>query len=231
MIGYFTFNGVSCRSFGLMVEKRPDYRAPAPIVNLFSIPGRNGTLSQDTGAHENIEIPYEVWFRGSTQQADAIKAWLHSASGYCILADTYDADCYRMARFLTEVEIENIDGRFGRSELIFDCMPQRFLYQGDYAITYTASGNIYNPEMFTALPQIRIYGTGTLTVNGYACEINDVDTYVDIDCEQMQAYKDGWSCNGDVYIPSFPKLTSGKNNVVIEGDITKIEIKPRWWRL
>ncbi len=231
MSNFFTFNGQSSKDFGITLSKMPSYTTPAPIYQTYNIPGRNGALHMLTGAYESVIATYSMWFTGGAAEAAAIKSWLAGAPLSCELADTYAPETYRIANAIYSADWENTLGIHGEGTIEFECHPQQYLRQGDYVVTYTENGSIYNPEAFNALPQIRIYGTGTLTVNGYSCEINDVDEYLDIDSETMLAYKDGLSCDANVYIPTYPKLSPGKNNIAIEGDITKIEIKPRWWRL
>ena len=227
-MGYFIYNDGSSAPLGLVVAEKPDYPAPEREENIISIPGRNGDLHISTGAYKNIKIPYQCWFKGGPTEAHAIKSWLLGASEYCKLTDSYDPEHYRKARFSGPQDISNILGKIGELTIEFDCRPETFEAAGDIPVIYTESGSLYNPWPFPARPIIRVYSTGTLTVNGYQCIINSIDGYVDIDSETMQAFKGTANCNGNVSIPEFPVLDGGKNVIVLDG-ISRVDITPRWW--
>ena len=81
-------------------------------------------------------------------------------------------------------------------------------------------------------PYMKIYGNGdaTLTINDKTIKFNDIDRYIEIDTELMNCFKDNINQNNRM-IGEFPVLKSGENSVTWSGDITKIEIEPRWVRL
>ena len=227
-MNFFEFNGTRSSDLGLVISQTPDYQAPDKLGDAVTIPGRNGTLHMSTGAYGNVTKKYECWFEGGPTEAHAIKSWLLGASGYCKLADNYDPEHYRMARFSGPQDISNILGKIGELTIEFDCRPEMFEAAGDIPVIYTESGSLYNPWPFPARPIIRVYSTGTLTVNGYQCIINSVDGYVDLDSETRQASKGTANCNGNVSIPEFPALSGGKNVIVLDG-ISRVDIIPRWW--
>jgi phage-related protein len=58
-------------------------------------------------------------------------------------------------------------------------------------------------------------------------------TYIDIDCETMEAYCGSTNMNANITLTSgkFPELASGSNAVAIGSGITQVTITPRWWIL
>ena len=61
--------------------------------------------------------------------------------------------------------------------------------------------------------------------------ISSANSYTDIDCDIMDAFKGSTNCNGNIS-GSFPTLAPGDNTVDLPSSgITKIEIIPRWWVL
>ncbi len=90
-----------------------------------------------------------------------------------------------------------------------------------------------NPTPFDSQPLIRIYGTGSVEINGITITVSAVGTsYTDIDCELMDCYEG--STNRNAYVSfstyDFPVLVPGVTDVnVIDNTITAVEIKPRWW--
>ena len=99
---------------------------------------------------------------------------------------------------------------------------------------YDAPPNrLANPTPFDSQPLIRIYGTGSVEINGITITVSSVGTsYTDIDCELMDCYEG--STNRNAYVSfstyDFPVLVPGVTDVnVIDNTITAVEIKPRWW--
>ena len=115
----------------------------------------------------------------------------------------------------------------------FDRKPQKFLKSGERVITFTANGQIRNETLFDAKPLVRVYGTGTVSIGEKSIQVVQSNTYVDIDCEIQNAYKEGTNCNGDIRLLSgdFFSLVHGNNGVTISSGISKVEITPRWWTL
>lgn len=99
--------------------------------------------------------------------------------------------------------------------------------------TLTKAATIYNTEGFTATPYIKITGSGgiTLYINNRAHTFKDVNEYIEIDGEIMNAYKGDLLQNSKMVTELFPKLTAGANNISWAGNVTKVEIIPRWCRL
>ena len=60
MSGYFTFNGVSSATFGLLVSNITNFGAPARVVEKVQVPYRNGDLLLDTGTYNNYIVTYRV---------------------------------------------------------------------------------------------------------------------------------------------------------------------------
>lgn len=116
-------------------------------------------------------------------------------------------------------------------------MRQTYTYErrlnGDKTITLTKAATIYNTEGFTATPYIKITGSGgiTLYINNRAHTFKDVNEYIEIDGEIMNAYKGDLLQNSKMVTELFPKLTAGANNISWAGNVTKVEIIPRWCRL
>jgi len=236
---FFTFNGRSTRDFGMAVESRPNQDAPKRRRTAIPIPGRNGELHYDEDAFENVDLTYNVWFRGSAptpRQAHAVKSWLMSAKGYSRLEDKYDPDHFRLASFAGPLNIADILGRYGRCKIKFDCDPRCFMKSGEFPIDCESGGGLYNATAFAAQPLIYIYGNGagSVTVAGVPVTIHRMTTGMVLDCENelVQALGDvGQNLDGDIYAPEFPMLQPGENRVEFSGGVTAVKIIPRWWEL
>ena len=234
---FFIFNECSTKEFGMAVEKRPTQKTPKRRRTTFTIPGRNGNLHIDEDAFENVEVTYDVWFRGelpTPAQAHAVKSWLLSHKGYSRLEDKYDPDYFRLASFAGPMDIADILGRYGRCKIKFDCDPRCFLKSGEFPIDLENNASLHNPTAFTAKPLIYIYGDGegSITVAGVTVDIHTMTTGMLLDCENelAQALGDVGQClDGDIYAPEFPELRAGENKVSFDGGVTAVKIVPRWW--
>ena len=225
----------------MRIEKYPKIVSPARRRKAVVVAGRNGALHYQENAFDNYTQPYECYFHSAlsaAEQAHKIKAWLLHDGGYQKLQDTYDPAHYRLATFASSMSIENVFNKYGRCVINFDCAPQAFLVSGDHPVYYETSGGIYNPTLFPASPLVTVYGTGagTVTLGQTTVVIHTMADQLILDCDLQNAYRqiaDGIveNCNGTIYAPQFPVLQPGENAVEFTGDITRLEIIPRWWEL
>lgn len=232
------FNGKCSDDYNLIVESFPVRPIPRRRVVSQSIPGRNKALLLTEPAFENVIQRYDVYIsaeeRASLQTAArAVSEWL-SQPGYCRLEDSYDPDVFRLAYFTGGQELENTLNMFGRASIEFSCAPQRFLKDGERALTVSGSGLLVNPTQMTALPLIRARGTGSFIVGDITVEITDQPTagYIDLDSDIEDAFAGNVNCNGFVRLldGDFPVLPAGETEIEADPGLT-LEIIPRWWSL
>lgn len=233
-MNYLIYDKVNSADFNVFISGESTYATPEKDIEVIAIPGRNGTLSIDNKRFANINIDYPAFIvHDFRQNFGAFKAALMSVSGYAKLADTYDPEHYRRARFSSAIN-PSMDqfNRHGTFTISFDCDPRRFLKSGDKVMEFTGSGQVKNPTLFEALPLIRAYGTGSFTIAGVSVAISSASTYTDIDCETQEAYKGATNCNGNITLTNgvFPSLKQGINSISKSG-ISKLEIYPRWWTI
>ena len=230
---YIFFDNKDLRDFGLYVSGSNVFNAPERAYNEITIPGRNGTLLGSERRLENIPMVYPAFiYRDFNVNVAGLRSFLLSRIGYKRLMDSYHPDEFRLGYYASGLDAEmtsKLDA--GKFDLTFNCKPQRFLVSGETPITFTESGTINNPTLFNAQPLIRVYGTGSITVNGVTVTISEADGYTDIDCEIMEAYKGTVLKNYAISLDStdFPVLSAGSNAITLNG-VTAI-ITPRWWTL
>lgn len=231
----FWFNGRCSREFGIIATGSGTYNAPKRDLTFQAIPGRNGDLILDNQRFKNITVTYPVFIhQGFARNAEMARAWLLGAQGYCPLWDGYNPDTFRLAVFAGPVDFDvKLMNRIGEAKLAFVCKPQRFLRSGTAPKTFSAPEYLYNPTDFPARPVITVRGSGAgvLTVGGKTVEILALEDEITIDCEQMEAHRQGESRNSDIYAPEFPELLPGRNEIAWDGGISSVEIVPRWWTL
>lgn len=231
---YLTFNGRSTHEFGIFISGESTYSAPERNVVSQEVAGRNGSLLFDMGNFKNISVKYPSYI--AEDLPSRIRDFLNYAGsqiGYQRLEDTYHPYEYRMGRFKTnpQIDTEGYMNRMGKFTLEFDCKPQRFLKSGEIATELNDDGMILNRTEFPSKPLLRVYGTGagSVGIGSETITISTIDSYVDIDCEIMDAYKGSVNCNGNVSFTDDIVLAPGENNISLTGLITKVEITPRWY--
>lgn len=237
-MGVVIFNGVSSVDYGIQVEHPPEYQTPAKDYEVIHVPGRNGDLVIDNGSYQNVSRQYQIAIgdleKDFTSMANRIAEWLHSASGYARLEDSYEPEYYRMAMFQNEVSIENIMQHAGRTTIDFNCKPQRFLKSGEEKISLLRHSVLRNPTGFPSLPNITVYGSGQgdLKIGNYSIAISSMDGFIVLDSDIQDVYKGTMNKNADVVLrEGFPKLVPGENRISWSGDIVYVEVIPRWWTL
>lgn len=234
MMHYLTYAGRSTLEFGINISGEGTYSAPERNVKTQEVAGRNGNLLFDMGNFKNIPVKYPAFIReGMPVRVKDFLNYAGSKTGYQRLEDTYHPQEFRMARFKTNPTVETFGymNRSGELNLEFDCKPQRFIKTGEVPISLTQDGTIFNRTLFDAKPFLRVYGTdaGSVRIGSETISILSIDSYVDIDCEIMDAYKGSVNCNGNVSFTDDVILCPGDNPVTITGDITGVDITPRWY--
>lgn len=173
------FGNVDSADYGIYISGEGVFDAPERDVEMVEIPGRNGTLAIDRGRYQNIEVKYPAFnyepnYDDFAQNLADFRNALCSQRGYQRLTDSFHPDEYRYAMFRDGLEIEPIKyNTASEFDLVFDCKPQRFLNSGNVVQTFTESGSITNPTKETALPLLRIQGTGTVTIMDRSFTITD----------------------------------------------------------
>lgn len=232
-INTLTFNNVNSKTYGVYISGTGVFNAPARDREFVQVPGRNGDIIIDRGRYQNIEITYPAFIVRNF--ATNIRQWCNKILepiDYVRLEDTYHPDEFRLAVLAQDLEVDPVAWlAAGSFDLRFNCRPERFLKSGETATTFTAGGSISNPTDMPSKPLIRVYGSGSLTVNGTAITIASHElSYIDIDCDLQEAYCGTTNANQYITALEFPTLDSGANSVALV-DVTRVEITPRWWQL
>lgn len=241
---WMVLDNVPSKDFDVYISGAGTYNSPEKSYEEVEIPGRNGTVFLYTDNYKNVEVTYKAWI-AKVDDPDyvslnyrALRSFLMSRKGYFRIEDTYHPDEIRFGVYNNAIETEMLDSLdAAQFDLVFSCKPQRYLKKYyDYSVDCTASSTpFYNDTYFNAYPLLRVYGTGTFTINGTSIKINSANSYTDIDCELQEAYKNtlATNCNGNITLTNgkFPFLKPGDNSIVRGSGITRIVMTPRLFML
>ena len=228
-----TFNSINSLTYGVYISGTGVFNAPPRDREMIKVPGRNGAIIIDHGRYENIEITYPAFIiKDLAEKVRIFANKLLEPVDYVRLEDTYNPDEFRLAILSQGMDVNPVSWlAAGSFDLIFNCRPERFLKSGEIVHQFITSGSVTNPTDMPSKPIIRVYGAGTVTVNGTAIEIAAHElSYIDIDCDLQEAFCGSTNANQYISLSEFPKLDSGANSVALTG-VTRVEITPRWWRL
>ena len=113
-------------------------------------------------------------------------------------------------------------------KIIFLCNPLKKQTNSDNPIILTTNTTLYN-ENITSKPYIKVVGSGdiTININNQKLILKGVEGYIEVDTELYNCFKGNVNQNNKMY-SDFPILEEGKNDISWEGNVTQLEILPRW---
>ncbi len=243
---YFTFDGVDSRDYGIYLSSTIKIGGTQPNVEKISVPGRSGDLLRYEGSFSNVGFSAECFVAAENVQDKlaAISQWLLGTEGYRKLRFPWE-DGFRLAYVANAPGVECLSDSIRAFALEFGCMPQVYTDAGQETFEIT-SGTVLQNSWMEARPLIRVYGASNGT--GFLNFRQDSDSTivrisgltpsppVMLDCETQDAYRYGLNgsklnMNSNVQALEFPTLPHGDTTISWTGDITKVEITPRWWHL
>lgn len=175
----FIFDGENSRDYGVYITDVEVFGAPKRKVQMISIPGRNGNYALDEGSFENIPVKYKCVLGAGTEEdfnngISDFRNWLASKVGYKTLSDEINLGEYRKGVFLEGMEVPTLNKQTGTFEVVFDCMPQRWLDDASSLPVEMASGDdIFNPTLFESSPLLSVWGYGDIHINDDVISIDD----------------------------------------------------------
>lgn len=138
-----SFNGIDSDTLGFVVERVGAVPIPQRKIDVYDIPGANGSLISTQDAFNNVTLTYDIYFHSrkydnvidryedknidSVQHSASVLAkWLFAEKGYLELIDSNDPLYYREAYAVGGADVENILRKYGKYRVEFICKPQRF---------------------------------------------------------------------------------------------------------
>ncbi|GIN71244.1 hypothetical protein J14TS2_17190 [Bacillus sp. J14TS2] len=223
-------NDVSVEKYDLSVADRPPIPTAEQDVEYKEIKGRHGSLTKKYGFKD---IPYPITF--NFLEDTSFKPAFRKAKMMFFygkkLSFSDDPGIYYKIKSLSIEEAENVILEYGKFTVNFVLAPFEFEEESQ-PITITAQ-TVLNNEGYESEPYIKAYveGTGKFYINDQVVTIQNINGTIEIDSEMKNAYRkaDGYITNlNNHMIGDFPVLDHGENVIKFDGDITKLEINPRW---
>ena len=235
--GLIVYGGEASSDYGMVVAEAPSFERPTRKQSVYTVPGRMGDVVFQQDAWNDVVRTYQVWMADDADKSlvdtvDAFEAWLNSQKGYQRLEDSFEPDVFRLAYYSGGIGVSNHLTQYGEATLSFTCRPERFYKSGEQPVTVVNGDKINNPTRFESKPLIHIEGSGTVTIScGGKTMSASVTDYINIDCEQMNAYRLPAENKNSQISGSFPTIEPGINTVGITGTVSLCTITPRYFTI
>ncbi|CYU97996.1 phage tail domain-containing protein [Streptococcus suis] len=202
---------------------RPVIPSPEMEYEDISIPGRDGSLTRELG-YKNIPIECEY----NMLEEVNIKSLVRTVKGFFVGKKTLrfsDDDVYYKIKKIQFSDIENEVAEYGLFRVTFECDP--FQYALNSSVSLVNGQSFQNMGTYRSKPYLKVFGSGTLTVNGKSIILRDVGDYIELDSDLQNAYRGNVDMNRNM-VGEFPEFVPGTNRVSWSGNITKIICEGRW---
>lgn len=180
IFNYIVFGDVDSRDYGVYVTAVSVFGSPVRSVETVTVPGRNGDVLLDMGRYENVSVEYKAGIFGDdmsefASNLSAFRNAIASLQGYQRLEDSYNPEEFRLAAFVSGIDVDTSGGNVsGEFSIAFNAKPQRFLLSGEEVITVTNGTIITNPTKFEASPLLKLSGGhGVLSFNDYTIRLTN----------------------------------------------------------
>lgn len=228
---WFTWKGTDCRDKGVRLTEMPQIIRPQERVTHVTIPGRAGelTMTEDSDIYESYiqTIPLVI---DSAANVKAVEEWLRGTGDVSFCCEP---ELQQSARVINAVQFSkhSRNSTWWEAEVQFYCDPMKSAVETEDEITVTESGEtITNLGDVASRPLIRIIGSGSITIRagGRRIALTDVESGWEIDSDLEWVMDENGNPLTGVYTGEFPRLSRGSKTIQFTGDVTRLEITPRW---
>ncbi|WP_181294608.1 distal tail protein Dit [Heyndrickxia sporothermodurans] len=217
------------KDINLSLSERPAIPTPERDTEHIDIQGRHGSLTKKYGFKD---IPYSLTF--DFLEDTPFKQAFRKAKIVFFKAKKLsfedDPDIFYMIKSVEIEDALNDVLEYGQFTVNFTLAP--FAYEVTKLITITSQTTLTNAG-YESEPYIKAYaaGTGKIYIGNQVVTVKDINGFIEIDSTMMNAYRkeNGLITNlNNHMIGDFPVLVEGRNVIKFDGNITKLEIDPRW---
>lgn len=216
------------QDIGVSIVRRSPVIFANKNINIINRNGGDGNLYEDLGGRKDIIIPVECNFISDNPKEvfRRVKHWLNNIEDNKLIF----TDDPRWFYKVVNIEIGAMDVKFkrkGEFTINFTCRGWHYSLAGDEFIEIENNTMLYN-DYDLSKPLIYLEGNGEIAItinnNKFTVMVKD---YLYIDSELEIAYREKTDCL-NIETGDYPTLTYGENNISFTGNVSNIEIKPRW---
>lgn len=213
----------------LCLSERPAIPTAQRDVEHVEIKGRHGSLTKKYG-YKDIQYSLMFDFLEDTSFKQAFRTAKMALINAKKLSFLDDPNIYYKIKSVEIEDAANDILEYGQFTTNFTLDP--FAYEITTMQTITAQKTISNPG-YESEPYIKatVNGTGKIYINNQVITIKDVNGIIEMDSTMQNAYRkeNGYITNlNNHMIGDFLLLEHGNNIIKFDGNITKLEMDPRW---
>lgn len=219
------FKGQSTRDYKLFTKDIGRRKKSEEIIEIDDIPLRSGSLVTHTGKYKS----YTRQMRFVSEDPNELPHIYNWLDGYGKLKTEHDEGGFFLASVVGGVD-RKPDGPF-LNELTIEFFVEPFFYldNGDELHTFSEPFTFYNLGAIESEPFIKIYGNGeiVLNVNSQFVRLKNVVESITMDTKRKICFRDTLN-EGRKMQGEYITFKKGENNVTWTGEVSKIEVIPRW---
>ena len=251
--GEVMFNGQSLNiTDNVLIYAGNIDRAASRALEYNDVPNRNGGILIDSGYYRNVLHSYSIICKSDDDYtaADYARKISHivcSPDNYCRLSDSWNSDEYYYAYVPDElVWTASQERDMFKTTINFSRKPQRYLVSGEQTVTWTEGGSnlAFNNEYMPSKPKLRVYknpsvlsGSGNIFISNGGTSLTGIEItqftadYIDIDCDTGETAYPTYQTYESVKNHTTVYIPSGESELYATGNITQVDVIPRYWRL
>lgn len=238
--GQFEFKGKSSNGFSTSIETEPQIQSAERVFELRERPG-NFDYIADFKYYRPVPLTLECFYKSTSrddnwQLRDDISAWFDTGN-------YEDLNLYMDPQHLYKAIVTsppNFKGNRATGKSVpFDVemMLQPFKYDlfGLEKNTLFEGITLVNHKRYASKPYLKIYGEGAISIfiNTQEFKMIGVQGNIEIDSLEQEVYRYDRelliSQSKNYLNPNFPLFLPGENKISWKGNVSKIEVIPRWW--
>lgn len=232
-MNHFVFKGISSADYGVIVEQPPEIQIGAMRYETQKVIGSAKLLHFTEGEDAIEPVDFELECAlvcPDERRIDALCAWLRGGGDLVVPGD---AGHYYKAWIKSQIDLRKVlrmrrDRRFS---IQFEREGFRYHYPEAAPFAVSDPGWIANPGTAGAEPLIRLTGSGdvSLMLGESTLLIDGIVDHVMIDCAAQMVYRAEANWGAKVTrLGAWPTIPAAGCMVNWEGNVTGLEIAPRW---
>jgi phage-related protein len=222
---YALIDGVDTQDYKLRVTALPPIQIAQKRVELITIPGRSGYLTQWDGSYEEVAKTAAFFYKDECPEAIA-RLILEGKT----ITFSNEPDKVYDYRIDIATDLIKTISTWHQFEVQIICNPVKREIE-PASITAGASPiMLISPCNHPAYPTITLTGTGdvTLTVGDQEISLTGISPSITIDGDLMECYQSD-TLTSDKMTGDFPVIGAGETiSISWTGSVTKAEILPNW---
>lgn len=182
------------------------------------IDGKNGTYTIDKKTYKDRYVTLKTTFQE--------KPILDIFDGTGGRLHINNEDAFYKVKFVENVDENDEEWKY---DIDFTMLLEPFKYLREEKIIIDEPTVLFNPTNLENELYIKIYGDGdiTLKINNETIALYNIESYIELDSEIQECYK-GNERKNRLMEGDFPVFNVGENTISWTGNVSKIEIIPRW---